>query len=139
MIRPLRDDELAWANERYQAIDFSPSPPGTFGLVAEHAGERVALGRLVTLEPGVIELGGIWTDERVRGRGLAREIVTALVARGSDTRLWCIPFAHLAAFYESFGFLRAAPPWPPGVAGKLSACAKHPIPTGVVQVREPTR
>ncbi|MEJ7600189.1 MAG: GNAT family N-acetyltransferase [Kofleriaceae bacterium] len=139
MIRTLRDDELAWANERYQAIEFAASPPGTFGLVAEQAGDRVALGRLVTLEPGVIELGGIWTDERVRGRGLAREIVTALIAHGGATRLWCLPFAHLAAFYESFGFVRAEPPWPAGVAAKLSACASHPIPTGVVQLREPTR
>jgi len=138
MIRELRDDERAWANERYRVIDFEPSPAETFALVAELDGERVGLGRLVELEPGVIELGGIWTDERARGRGIARAIVTELLARGANQRLWCLPFVHLRAFYESFGFAGAATPWPAKVAGKLSLCAKHPTPA-VVLVREATR
>src|SRR5258705_2122533 len=105
-IRDLRDDERAWADERYRAIRFAATPPGSSALVAECAGARVGLGRLVAYAGGVVELGGIWTDEVARGAGVARAMVTALLARagacpgpGID-RLWCIPFAHLAAFYQ---------------------------------------
>ena len=138
MIRELRDDERAWANERYRVLDFAPSPAEAFALVAELEDERIGLGRLVELEPGVIELGGIWTDERARGRGIARAMVTALLERAAGKRLWCLPFAHLREFYESFGFAGTPEPWPAQVAAKLSLCAKHPIPTGVVLVREAT-
>jgi len=138
MIRALRDDERAWANERYRSLDFAESPADAIALVAELAGERVGLGRLVELEPGVIELGGIWTDERARGRGIARAIVSALVERAGAIRLWCLPFAHLRAFYESYGFAAAPEPWPAQVAAKLADCAKHPSPA-VVLVREAMR
>src|SRR5689334_8302474 len=108
-IRELDDGERAWANERYRAIQFAPTPPGCVALVAELDGARVGLGRLVAYAPGVVELGGIWTDEAVRGRGVARAMVHALLARLGTAPAWCIPFAHLAPFYESCGFARRAP------------------------------
>jgi GNAT superfamily N-acetyltransferase len=140
-IRPLRDDELDWAAERYREIRFSPSPPGTRGFVAEIDGVRAGLGRLVEHAPGVVELGGIWTAESARGRGVARAMVTALLeaSPASAGRLWCIPFAHLAAFYESFGFEAARPPWPPAIAAKVAAIHDQHMPSIVVLVREPRR
>ena len=136
-IRDLRDDERAWADERYLAIRFATTPPGSIALVAERGGARVGLGRLVAYPGGVVELGGIWTDEAVRGAGVARAMVTALLARravGID-RLWCIPFAHLAAFYQSFGFAPVAPPWPPPIADKVAECIAHALPDVVVLAR----
>lgn len=134
-IRLLRDDELDWAADRYREIAFSASPPGTIALVAEVDGERVGLGRIVELAPGVVELGGIWSDERVRGRGVARAMVTALLSRAPAGRLWCIPFAHLAPFYASFGFAETPAPWPEPIAAKVADCAAHRFPV-VVQTRD---
>jgi GNAT superfamily N-acetyltransferase len=136
-IRPLRDDELDWAAERYREIKFAASPPGTLGLVAELEAARVGLGRLVEHEPGVIELGGIWTDPAARNRGIARSMVTALIERAGPVRLWCIPFAHLAAFYESAGFTAARRPWPGPIAAKVAACESQRLPTVVVLARAP--
>lgn len=161
-IRDLRDDERAWADERYRAIRFATTPPGSVALVAERAGARLGLGRLVAHPGGVVELGGIWTDEVARGAGVARAMVTALLARaglaglagpavGSPDallgappgarpetridRLWCIPFVHLAAFYQSFGFAPVTAPWPAPIAAKVADCVAHALPDVVVLAR----
>ena len=134
-IRLLRDDELLWAAERYREIKFAASPPGAVGLVAELAGERVGLGRLVEHEPGVIELGGIWTDPAARGQGIARAMVAALIDRAGPVPLWCIPFAHLEAFYAASGFATAKKPWPSSIAAKVAACESQRLPTVVVLAR----
>jgi GNAT superfamily N-acetyltransferase len=138
-IRDLRDDERDWANALYRAIKFAVTPRDAVALVAELDGARVGLGRLVALAPDVLELGGIWTDEAVRGRGIARAMVNALLARreqaGSAGPLWCIPFAHLSAFYQSCGFAVSAPPWPPAVADKVGDCIAHALPDVVVLAR----
>ena len=136
-IRPLRDDERDWAAARYREIRFAESPPGARGFVAELGGERVGLGRLIEHAPGVIELGGIWTAETARNRGVARAMVTALVDAAPSVRLWCIPFAHLAAFYETFGFVVARPPWPAPIADKVAGLHDQHMPSIVVLVREP--
>ena len=135
-IRDLRDDERGWADARYRAIRFATTPPGSVALVAERGGARVGLGRLVAHPGEVVELGGIWTDEAARGAGVARAMVAALLARGAGiARLWCIPFAHLAAFYQSFGFAPVAPPWPPPIADKVAECIAHALPDVVVLAR----
>ena len=135
-IRDLRDDERAWADERYRAIQFATTPAGSVALVAERGGARVGLGRLAAHPGGVVELGGIWTDEAARGAGVARAMVAALLARGAGNgRLWCIPFAHLAAFYQSFGFAPVAPPWPPPIAAKVAECIARALPDVVVLAR----
>jgi GNAT superfamily N-acetyltransferase len=136
-IRELRDDERAWANERYRAIQFAATPPGAFALVAERGGARIGLGRLVEYAAGVVELGGIWTDEAARGGGVARAMVTALLARpeAAAVRLWCIPFAHLVGFYQSCGFAPAPPPWPDAIAAKVDDCVAHALPAVVVLAR----
>jgi GNAT superfamily N-acetyltransferase len=122
-IRMLADDERDWANARYRDIAFAESPPGTLAVIAELDGERVGLGRLVRLAPDVLELGGIWTTEAARGRGVARAIVNALLDHAPPgERLWCIPFEHLAAFYESCGFAAAPRPWPAAITGKVGDC-----------------
>ncbi len=145
-IRALRDDELGWAEERYREIRFVPSPPGARGFVAEIGGARVGLGRLIEHEPGVVELGGVWTAETARNRGVARAMVTALIRAAEERageaaggRLWCIPFAHLAAFYETFGFEVARPPWPGPIAAKVAGLHDQHLPSVVVLVREPGR
>jgi GNAT superfamily N-acetyltransferase len=138
-IRALRDDEHGWAAERYREIRFAESPPGTRGFVAEIGGARVGLGRLVEHEPGLVELGGVWTAETARNQGVARAMVNALLGEAPQRPLWCIPFAHLAAFYESFGFEVARPPWPGAIEAKVKSVVAQHLPSVVVLVREPTR
>lgn len=140
-IRDLRDDEREWADAQYRAIQFAVAPAPTVALVAalpDLADRRVGLGRLVA-HGGALELGGIWTDEAVRGRGVARAMVAALLARAermpAAEPLWCIPFAHLTGFYESFGFVRRAPPWPPAIADKVAGIIAHGLPGVVVLAR----
>lgn len=138
-IRELHDDERVWANAQYQAIRFAETPPGAVALVAELADRRVGLGRLVVQDPGVLELGGIWTDEAARGLGVARAMVTALLQRlardGHAGPVWCIPFTHLAAFYRSMGFTDSPPPWPRAIADKVADCIAHALPDVAVLVR----
>jgi GNAT superfamily N-acetyltransferase len=133
-IRELADDDREWAASRYAAISFAPTPAHAVALVAELAGERVGLGRLVELEPGVIELGGIWTAEARRGRGVARAMVTALLARARGP-LWCVPFEHLVELYAGFGFRVVPPPWPAAVATKVDRCAADRLPPVEVMMR----
>jgi GNAT superfamily N-acetyltransferase len=135
-IRALDDHERAWANDRYREIAFAATPPGAAALVAELAGARVGLGRLVEHAPGVVELGGIWTAEAARGLGVARRMVRALLDRSPHGGpLWCIPFVHLAPFYQSFGFVDRAAPWPPPIAAKVRDCIAHALPEVVVLAR----
>jgi GNAT superfamily N-acetyltransferase len=141
IIRELAPDERAWANELYRAIEFAPTPPDALALVAELSGARVGLGRLVTHAPGVVEMGGIWTEPSLHGRGIARRMVKALMARLPPPEaqprepVWCLPFAHLAAFYQSFGFALTPPPWPASIAAKIDACIVQGLPSVIVLAR----
>lgn len=138
-VRELRADERDWANDRYREIRFATTPPDAIALVAERRDARVGLGRLIAYAPGVVELGGIWTDPAARGGGVARAMVAELVARHASTGvagpLWCIPFVHLAAFYGSFGFAPRGEPWPLAIAGKVAECIAHRLPDVVVLAR----
>jgi GNAT superfamily N-acetyltransferase len=142
-IRELRADERGWANERYAAIQFATTPAHAAALVAELDGARVGLGRLVCHAPQVVELGGIWTADAMRGRGVARAMVGALLERLARDRhagpVWCIPFAHLVAFYASFGFAPVARPWPPAIAAKVANIAAHGLPASAVLARPGSR
>jgi predicted GNAT family N-acyltransferase len=122
-IREATAAERAWADERYREIQFSPTRESQRVLVAEQDGALVGLGRLVPIEPGVVELSGIWTSDAARGAGVARRMGTELMARAAAERaVWCVPFSHLVPFYESFGFTVTGPPWPEPIAAKIQAC-----------------
>jgi [ribosomal protein S5]-alanine N-acetyltransferase len=124
-VRRARPDELSAVNERYARIDFQPSSAADVQLVIDAGGDLAGLGRLVPIAPGLLELGGIWVDESLRGDGAARAIVSALVAASAGRAMACIPFSKLEAFYGSFGFVR----WdrakaPAKVRDKLEFCER---------------
>src|SRR5262249_59979882 len=73
------------------SVEFGETPADDV-LVAEHEGERVGLGRLVPIGDDVVELGGIWTDERHRRLGVAALVVRALLERAAGRPVYCIPF-----------------------------------------------
>lgn len=63
------------------------------------------MGRLVKVDENNLELGGMFVFESFRGKGIAKEIVTFLLAyvRPSQT-VYCVPFEHLLKFYKQCGF-----------------------------------
>lgn len=87
-VRQLLETELAWANARYEEVQFLPSTAKDFLAVAEVGGEKVGLGRLVAVDDTTGELGGMYV----------------LPAYSPYQQLFCIPFAHLESFYAGFGF-----------------------------------
>jgi N-acetylglutamate synthase-like GNAT family acetyltransferase len=111
-VREARADEIAWINQRYDEIRFLRSDPSReLIVVAELDGARAGIGRLVRVAPGVAELGGIYVLEAFRRRGVADALVGHLVERGRGLgKLYCLPFAHLAGFYQGFGFAPPADP-----------------------------
>jgi predicted N-acetyltransferase YhbS len=139
-IDELRGDDAEWAATVYREIRFAPTPPGSPGLIARDGGERVGLGRLVAVGGGAFELGGIWTAEAARGRGVAAAMVRALIdhsRRAGAAELWCVPFEHLVDYYARFGFVRRAAPWPSGVDAKVADCVARALPPVAVLRRAP--
>lgn len=133
-LRFAAEDELAWINERYSEIDFVPAKHGRdLVAVCEIDGEPVGLGRLVRLSATDAELGGMYIFEAHRGRGIAELIVHFLLEHATKyTSVWCLPFAHLAAFYQRFGFrdLEAEDRPPPAVTNKRAMClTRYPQPS----------
>ncbi len=125
-IRRSRRDELDWVNGCYRAVGFHPSDAvRDIVLIADVEGRRAAIGRLVAIEENVMELGGIYVLEPFRRYGVARELVEHLIELAGKARLYCIPFAHLARFYESSGFVpvdRNDPPAPASIIEKVKWC-----------------
>lgn len=139
-VRPAAADERAEINRLYAAIDFQPSSDGTIQLVADSGGSLVGLGRLVPVTADLLELGGIWVAEHLRGDGTARALVGALIAAAADKPLACIPFAKLELFYASFGFSpwdRADAPLP--IREKLEFCERTYDEPVSLMLRRPSR
>ena len=107
-IRLARATESSWVNARYAEVGFLASDLERHTVaIAEVDGARAALGRLVPLAPDGAELGGILVLDPFRGRGIATEVVRFLLTLDRPGRqLYCLPFVHLEAFYEKFGFRR---------------------------------
>ena len=106
-LRLAEKSELEWINSRYEQVSFFPSTYEKEKIaIAEVAGEKAGLGRLVTLNGKSLELGGMFVFEAFRGQGVAREIVQFLLSfvQPSQT-VYCIPFEHLCTFYQQSGFV----------------------------------
>lgn len=123
-VRPAELDELEWANARYAEVEFRPSSPSDLIAVAEVMGERAGLGRLVPVEPGAEELGGIYVFPRFRSLGVSKAIIEFLVQRARAEDLYCLPFCNLEDLYASFGFapIRNQHAVPPEVKQKHAWC-----------------
>lgn len=136
-LRIASPDDLSWINQCYRDIDFWPTGPDDFQVVAELGGQRAGLGRIVPLSGGVGELGGMVVFEQFRGGGVAKEIIAFLAANPGFDSLYCLPFAKLERLYESFGFRRvdADAGTPAQVVEKFQWCQQfYPEPVLLMQL-----
>ncbi|PHV06454.1 GNAT family N-acetyltransferase [Janthinobacterium sp. BJB412] len=120
-------DDLAWANARYAEIDFLPSKAADLIAIARVDGVAAGLGRVVGVADGEGELGGMYVLDGFKGLGLARRIIAYLQDNSRCHTLYCLPFAELAALYQSMGFTPVADDAavPAAVAAKHRWCNSH--------------
>jgi putative acetyltransferase len=84
-------------------------------LVARDAGGKALATGAVVLHDGWAEIKRMWVEEAARGRGIARQVLDALMAEASGAgvdmlRLETGVVSHSAlAFYEKAGFQRREP------------------------------
>ncbi len=126
IIRDAEEREIHWVNAKYDEIGFKhASYSEGIILIAEIDGKKAGLGRLLRVDTDSFELGGMYVFPGYRKAGIARVMVEALLHRAkSCPRIFCLPFAHLAQFYRSFGFQPAGDDVqvPEAVASKLNWC-----------------
>jgi predicted GNAT family N-acyltransferase len=98
--------DMDWVNGIYKSIDFLPSVyEKEYVAIATEGNTHYGVGRLITLDDGNYELGGMYVDSSQRGKGTARNIVMHLLQQApKGATVYCIPFAHLENFYKSCGF-----------------------------------
>lgn len=99
--------EMPWINARYDEVQFVHSnfESEVIAIAAVHE-EKVGLGRLVVVDDTSLELGGIYVFNAYRGQGIARMLVDFLLkCAAPGHNIYCIPFAKLTHFYQSFGFM----------------------------------
>ena len=116
--------DLSAINARYARIDFVPSGVEDLVVLALRDGTVAGQGRIVPLDARSAELGGIHVLPEFGGAGIATAIVDFLLKRTQVPKLYCIPFAELAPFYGSMGFVPVTDRTdvPPQVLEKLRWC-----------------
>lgn len=116
--------EAQWVNERYAEVRFVPSDVTREAvIVAEIDGVPAGLGRLVPVDDGSCELGGMLVFESFRGRGVARALIDELLRHANGRDVYCIPFADLETLYASAGFARTEDA-PQSVREKFEWCMR---------------
>lgn len=125
-IRRALKEEIHWVNHRYREVNFVPSDyESAMTVIALFNNEKAGLGRLVNIDANHLELGGIYVFPEFRNLGIAKEIVSGLLAENTCKTgvIWCLPFHNLQTFYESFGFSNFhSSPVPQKISEKLAWC-----------------
>lgn len=106
-VRKATLEDIEWVNTTYRNIDFVLSDYTTeYIALAEVEGVKCGLGRVVTIDEGNVELGGMYVLDQFRGMGIAEQIILHLLQNHEQyKKIWCLPFEHLQHFYNKFGFL----------------------------------
>lgn len=110
-VRIAEKSEIDWINKCYDEVGFVHSIfENEIIVVAEYNNQKAGIGRLVKVDSSSLELGGIYTLDAFRGKGIARKVIEFLLRQaGTSKNIYCIPFEHLANFYQEFGFKPCSP------------------------------
>jgi len=88
----------------YLDLDGRDAGPGTEHHWIEADGRIVCYARTMTEPGGEVRIGRVVTSAGTRGRGLATELMYALVERFDADPIVLDAQSHLADWYEGFGF-----------------------------------
>ncbi|MBA6315994.1 GNAT family N-acetyltransferase [Cellulophaga baltica] len=125
-IKSAKKDELSWINSKYNEVNFVASTfENEYIVIASVDNEKAGIGRLVRINNGHIELGGIYVFPNFRGLGVAENIVKNLCNQNPflPITIWCLPFEKLSEFYAKFGFKNCSDTKvPEKIATKLEWC-----------------
>ena len=123
-VRPATPADRPYIDATYRGIDFAACAPDDELVVAEDAGTRLGIGRLVPLGRDSVELGGIFVEPAARRAGVAAAVVRTLLGRAGGRRVYCVPFSHRVGYYKRFGFVDCPvdAAVPAGIHGKLRFC-----------------
>jgi N-acetylglutamate synthase-like GNAT family acetyltransferase len=125
-ISDAKEADLLWINQQYKTIGFKPSClENELIAVAKTSAVTVGVGRLQYIVDDIAELGGMYVDSAFRQQGIAEKLVAYLLANSNIYKtIYCLPFAHLATFYQSFDFRPVAigAMVPKQVSAKLEWC-----------------
>lgn len=133
-VRQAKIHDIAWVNACYDEVGFIHSEfDNELIAIAEVDGQKAGLGRCVKLEKDTSELGGIYVLQNFRNNGVARKLVSFLLADATPAHtIYCIPFTNLVPFYAKFGFVPCTDlqKVPPELLKKYTWCkSKYPQPT----------
>ncbi|MED2187274.1 MULTISPECIES: GNAT family N-acetyltransferase [Bacillus cereus group] len=102
-------NDLEWVNKQYDAIGFVRSDLNRdMVAIITYDNAYAGVGRLVQIDEGTIEMGGIFILPKFRGLQLARKLVSFLVQTAKALEIqsvFCIPFDELESFYKTYGFI----------------------------------
>ena len=104
VVRELASGEFPLADRVWLEYHDTTGDPGRdriFGAFL--GGELVSVGRC-RRHPDGMEVDGIFTPARLRGRGYAHLVMGALVEACHNDDLYMYAVRHLAGFYAEFGF-----------------------------------
>lgn len=105
-IRTAKKSEIEWVNNCYDKVEFVHSNfDNEMIAIAEVGNQRAGLARVIKVDEGNLELGGMYVFDFFRGKGIAKELVKFLLTHVEPSqRIYCIPFQRLLHFYKQFGF-----------------------------------
>ncbi len=103
-VRRARAEDVARALNFYAESHYGGGiGPEDAVLLAEHGSELVGIVRLAA-EEGVVVLRGMRVRSGFQRRGIGKRLLASVVQELAGRDCFCIPYAHLVAFYGGIGF-----------------------------------
>lgn len=104
-IRELRAEEFQDANSVWVDYHETTGNPRTDRIFAASEGEEIVSLARCRRHPDGFEVDAVFTPEQHRGRGLSRQVMTALVEACYNEELTMYAVTHLEKFYAEYGFV----------------------------------
>jgi len=104
-VREIRSDEFSAANIVWLDYHGTTGDPAVDRIFAACEGDAIVSLARCRRHPDGYEVDAVFTPETHRGRGLSRQVMTALVEACYNDELTMYAVVHLRKFYGEFGFV----------------------------------